>query len=89
MEQCPHNATQANKLWFPQHQETPKKSRFLLLTVVAALVVVVVFKTTLYKGYEAPSNHVSNRSRVSLRSRESAANMLSRRLLSLYTYVAR
>ena len=84
----PHHTKQANKLWFPQHQETPKKSRFLLLAVVAVLLVVVVFKTPLHKGYEATSNHLSNRPRVSLTSRESAAKMSCRRLLSLYTYVA-
>ena len=89
--QYPNNSKQANKLWFPQHQETPKKSRFLLLSVVAVLVVVVVvvFKTPLHKGYEATLNHVSNRPRVSLRSRKSAAKMSCHRLLSLYTYVAR
>ena len=87
--QYPHNTKQANKVCFPQRQATPKKSRFLLLTVVAVLLVVVVFKTPLHKGYEATSNHVSNRPRVSLTSRESAAKVSCHRLLSLYTYVAR
>ena len=87
--QYPHNTKQANKLCFPQHQATPKKSRFFWLTVVAVLLVVVVFKTPLHKGYEATSNHVRDRPRVSLTSRESAAKMSCHRLLSLYTYVAR